>query len=149
MTSDPTPAYTDVVYLQGEEADMVLDMIDTDPDEAAAYLSEWDFGDETTGASAYLNKGRADDDPPWGGDDQTREVAIGGLTYVLAWHPGLRYVSLTRGNRADTAPAETTDLPDAGSVVSAGATIVRAHMSRGKDGTPHVVRVHVRVKPQR
>ena len=53
-TTEDTPAvrWINVVFMQGEDADEVLDMIDTDGATAGLdHLKNWDFGDETTSAA--------------------------------------------------------------------------------------------------
>ena len=46
------PRWMNVVFLQGEEADAVLDMIEqVGPGMAIHHLSQWDYGDETRDAA--------------------------------------------------------------------------------------------------
>lgn len=55
--------WIEVVFLQGEEADEALNMIDQDgPDSALGYLKNWDCGDETTDAA--MENGDVYDVPP-------------------------------------------------------------------------------------
>src|SRR5699024_5818237 len=49
---EPVSQYVSVVFLQGEEADRVLDKIETDGITAGfEHLAAWDYGDETTQAA--------------------------------------------------------------------------------------------------
>ncbi len=70
-----------VAFLQGEEADAVLDLIDRDGTEAAiAHLSGYDYGEETT--QAALDNGYVyDDQPPTGSTDRTVQDGVYALTY--------------------------------------------------------------------
>lgn len=59
-----------VVFLQGEEADQTLDLIDRGGDEAGIeHLSMWDYGDEATKA-AFENGDVHDTAPVYPGDRQ-------------------------------------------------------------------------------
>lgn len=80
--------YTTVVFMDGDEADEVLDIIDRNGTRAAlSYLTQWDYGD---------NYEAPRDEAPWGSRDDTEHFPFGDAgTYVLAWNRGLRYVSLT------------------------------------------------------
>ncbi|MGO3153465.1 MAG: hypothetical protein ACTIJJ_12735 [Galactobacter sp.] len=92
-----------VVFLQGEEADQVLDLIETEgTDTVIAHLKLWDFGDETTDAA--LENGYAYDTPPAGPLD--RSVTEG--EYTLTYNPHLGHVSLLR---AFTPPPESEPEP--------------------------------------
>ncbi|GAB3546560.1 hypothetical protein GCM10027404_07170 [Arthrobacter tumbae] len=80
-----------VVFLQGEEADEVLDLIDRDGTDAAiTHLKNWDYGDETTDAA--LENGYVHDEPPTGALD--RVVTEG--SYTLTYNPAMGHVSLLR-----------------------------------------------------
>lgn len=80
-----------VVFLQGEEADQVLDLIDRDgADSAITHLAQWDFGDETTDAA--LENGYVYDAPPTGALD--RVVTEG--DYALTYNRAIGHVSLLR-----------------------------------------------------
>lgn len=88
------PTYADVIFLDGDEADSVLDMLDDDgPHAALIHLTDWDYGDGQ----------EVRDVPSWGGDDKLYEADLDGLRYVMSWHDGLRYVSLTRVDYVDDA----------------------------------------------
>ncbi|MCW4353462.1 hypothetical protein ONR57_09150 [Hoyosella sp. YIM 151337] len=90
--------WLNVAFLQGEEADAVLDLIDRDGAEAAiAHLSGYDYGEETT--QAALENGYVyDDKPPTGSTDRT--VTTEG--YALTYNHGLGHVGLYR--EFDTPP---------------------------------------------
>src|SRR5690625_1549417 len=64
--------YVSVVFLQGEEADHVLDLLDANGTDAAIdHLSDWDYGAETE--QAALVNGYIYDTPPVGALDRTAE----------------------------------------------------------------------------
>ncbi len=87
-----------VVFLQGEEADAVLDLIDRDGTDAAIeHLAQWDYGDETTDA-ALENGYVYDDQPPASGTDQS--VTAEG--YAVTYNHALGHVGLYR--QFDTPP---------------------------------------------
>jgi hypothetical protein len=80
-----------VVFLQGQEADEVLDMIDAYGVEAAiGHLSNWDDGEETTGA-AIANRD-VHDAIPTGVLDKTAESGM----YTLTYNPFMSHVALYR-----------------------------------------------------
>ncbi|MGL4256664.1 MAG: hypothetical protein ACRCSL_10040 [Microbacterium sp.] len=80
-----------IVFMQGAEADTVLDMIDKGGSEIAIqYLSQWDFGDETRDA-ALVNGYVYDDIPQIPTDCVIRDKASG---YALAYNHHFGYVSL-------------------------------------------------------
>lgn len=79
------------VFLQGEQADQVLDMIDAHGVEAAVeHLSNWDDGEETTGA-AIANRD-VHDAIPAGTLDKTAESGM----YTLTYNPFMGHVALYR-----------------------------------------------------
>lgn len=97
--------WVNVVFLQGSEADEVLDLIDVEGVQAGiAHLAQWDFGDETTGA-AFVN-GEVYDQLPGGQWDRSFEAD----GYVLTYNPQMGYVGLVR---------DTTPTPDEEEVVAA------------------------------
>ena len=101
--------WVNVVFLQGSEADEVLDLIDVEGVQAGiAHLAQWDFGDETTGA-AFMN-GEVYHELPRGQWDRSFEAD----GYVLTYNPQMRYVGLVR-EHPDTAPDPSHD----GDVVAA------------------------------
>jgi hypothetical protein len=87
----PVRRWISVVFLQGPEADEVLDMIDRDgPDAAMTYLKNWDYGDETTDAA--MENGHIYDLPPAGMLD--REVRDG--DYQMTYNHSFGHVGLYR-----------------------------------------------------
>ena len=83
--------WVNVVFLQGDEADRPLRILDElGHVDAVDYLAQWDYGDETT--QAALENGYVYDEPGEGTNDQ---VAISG-DYALVVNPHLGYVSLLR-----------------------------------------------------
>lgn len=104
----PTPAveqagsvrWVSVVFLQGSEADEVLDLIDREGTEAAIeHLAGFDYGEETV--QAALENGYVYDEPPTGPLDKaaTRDI------YTLTYNPFLGHVSLLREHGALPDPA--------------------------------------------
>lgn len=105
---EPSRRWVNVVFLQGSEADEVLDLIDLEGVQAGiAHLAQWDFGDETTGA-AFMN-GEVYDQLPAGQWDRTFEAD----GYVLTYNPQMGYVGLVREH------PDTTPTPDEEEVVAA------------------------------
>lgn len=80
-----------IVFMQGEEADAVLDMIDNNgPESAIEHLSQWDLGDETRDAA--LANGYVYEDVPQSPTDRViRDKASG---YALTYNYQFGYVSL-------------------------------------------------------
>ncbi|WP_420837111.1 hypothetical protein [Brevibacterium casei] len=100
---DPEPArvgrrWINVAFLQGEEADAVLDLIDCDGTDAAiGHLSGYDYGEETS--QAALENGYVyDDQPPTGSTDRT----VQDCGYALTYNHALGHVGLYR--EFDTPP---------------------------------------------
>ncbi len=88
-----------VIFLQGEEADKTLDLIDrSGPTAAIEYLQQWDFGDETTDAA--LENGYVYDRIPAGSTDRT--LANADSPYALTYSPPFGYVSLLRRYQAES-----------------------------------------------
>lgn len=105
---EPSRRWVNVVFLQGSEADEVLDLIDVEGVQAGiAHLAQWDFGDETTGA-AFMN-GEAYHELPAGQWDRSFEAD----GYVLTYNPQMGYVGLVREH------PDTTPTPDEEEVVAA------------------------------
>ncbi|QBE48480.1 hypothetical protein [Leucobacter triazinivorans] len=104
--STPAPArWVGIVFLQGQDADKVLAIIDRDGTDAAIeHLTGFDRGDETT--QAALVNGYIYDEPPTGPLD--RVIEQGG--YVLTYNHDHGHVSLHRTHpevrELDTPPAK-------------------------------------------
>lgn len=82
-----------VVFMQGEDADGVLDMIDKNgPEAAIRHLSEWDYGDETRDA-ALVNGYVYDEIPQSPTDRVVRDDSAG---YALTYNHHFGYASLLR-----------------------------------------------------
>ncbi len=97
-----TPRWINVVFLQGAEADDMLDLIARQgADAATEYLAGWDYGGEET-VQAALENGYVYEDLPSGaiGD----EVAASG-TYTLTYNRHLGHVSLFREYHVPPDPA--------------------------------------------
>lgn len=95
VSTDDPRRWISVVFLQGSEADEVLDLIDRDgADAAIEHLRGWDYGDETTDAA--LENGYVYDEPPTG---QLDRVITDG-DYTLTYNPFMGHVSLLRAHPA-------------------------------------------------
>ncbi|MFB8147422.1 hypothetical protein ACFUTX_05215 [Microbacterium sp. NPDC057407] len=82
-----------VVFMQGEEADTVLDMIDRNGPEAAIHhLSRSDYGDKTRDAA--LDNGYVYDEVPESPTDRVVHDNVSG--YALMYNYQFGYVSLLR-----------------------------------------------------
>ena len=87
------PRWISVVFLQGDEADAVLSMIDLRGAIAAIqHLQQWDYGDETIDAA--LTNGYVYDRIPAGRTD--RIIEDDGSPYALTYSKQFGYVSLLR-----------------------------------------------------
>ncbi|MEV7265784.1 hypothetical protein AB0N38_19720 [Micromonospora aurantiaca] len=90
--------WINVVFLQGDEADQVLNVINRDgPDAAIEHLAQWDYGDETTDAA--LENGYVYDDQPPASDTDRTVTAAG---YAMTYNHALGHVGLYR--QLDTSP---------------------------------------------
>lgn len=88
---EPERRFVSVVFLQGEDAEQVLEMLTRDGTDAAiAHLAQWDYGDETT--QAALENGYVYDAPPLGALDRSTAAGM----YTLTFNPFLGHVSLLR-----------------------------------------------------
>jgi hypothetical protein len=95
-----------VVFLQGEEADQTLDIIQTDGvDAAVEHLAHWDYGAETDSAAAV--NGDVRDTIPAGVLDRTADSG----EYTLSYNPFMGHVALHRHPHTDTAEAATPPEP--------------------------------------
>jgi hypothetical protein len=89
--AEPAKRWISVVFLQGEAADEVLDLIQKSGTDAAInHLAGYDYGDETT--QAALENGYVYDAPPTG----TLDRVVTQDAYTLAYSPFLGHVSLLR-----------------------------------------------------
>jgi hypothetical protein len=87
------PHWISVVFLQGDEADAMLGMIDLMGAIAAIeHLQQWDYGDETIDAA--LTNGYVYDRIPAGRTD--RIIEDDGSPYALTYSKQFGYVSLLR-----------------------------------------------------
>ena len=95
-----------VVFLQGEEADRVIDLIDAHGVEAGIeHLSAWDYGEETTNAA--LENGDVHDTAPVYPSDRQAETGDYAMTYnPQAGHVALYRRHLIRPEDALDPPAE-------------------------------------------
>lgn len=101
-----THRWVSVVFLQGEEADQVLDLIQRDGTTAGIeHLKQWDYGQGTTDAA--LANGYVYDTPPVGTFDRT--VTEG--EYTLSYEPALGHVSLYRAYDVPPDPDLTDPAP--------------------------------------
>lgn len=83
--------WVSIVFLQGEDADQVLDLIDRDgPDAAITHLSGYDYGAETTDAA--LSNGHVYEKIPTSGREQ---MAADG-DYRMTYNPAVGHVALYR-----------------------------------------------------
>lgn len=111
-SSDPGPAqagrrWLNVVFLQSEEADAVLDLIDRDGTDAVIeHLKGWDYGTETTDA-ALENGYVYDDQPPASGTDRT----VTSSEYTVTYNHALGHVGLYRQLDTPPDPALLNDPP--------------------------------------
>lgn len=142
-TASETPRvrWISVVFLQGSEADEVLDVIDREGTDAAIeHLAGFDYGEETV--QAALENGYVYDEPPRGTLDKvvTRDV------YTLTYNPFLGHVSLLREHGALPDPALLgIDTPPPAPASASGREAERAAhksaravgpaVSRGRDGS--------------
>ncbi len=82
-----------VVFLQGQDADAVLEMIDRiGPEAAIRHLSQWDYGDETRDAA--LVNGYVYDGIPQSATD--RVLHDDASAYALMYNHQFGYASLLR-----------------------------------------------------
>ncbi len=97
----PATSWISVVFLQGDDADEVLGMIDRSGSAAViVYLQHWDYGDETTDAA--LENGYVYDRVPAGATDRT--IEDDDSPYALTYSAQFRYVSLLRRYPAEPEP---------------------------------------------
>lgn len=89
VAEEPVQQWISVVFLQGDEADEVLDLIDAQGIDAAfEHLAGYDYGDETV--EAAIANGHVYDQPQAGAADRTATQDVYTLTYSsLLGHVGL------------------------------------------------------------
>ncbi|WP_137843355.1 hypothetical protein [Microbacterium sp. 2FI] len=128
-----------VTFLQGDEADQVLDMIDRDgPLAAIEHLRQRDFGDETTDAA--LVNGYVYEAVPIGAND--RVIEDDGSGYSLTYSAPHGYVSLLR--RYLTQP-EVQLRAEHGDLAARGGDPVRGIDGRfWNESVPRTTRTHSR-----
>lgn len=98
--------WVSVVFLQGDDADEVLDLINTHGTQAAVeHLSGWDYGEETT--SAAIANHATYETIPAGTLDKMAEHGI----YTLTYNPFMGHVSLLRHPEAGEEPATPAPEP--------------------------------------
>lgn len=91
--------FINVVFLQGEEADQIIETITLHgADQAIEHLAGHDFGDETV--EAALENGYVYDQPPVGQLDKTATRDV----YTLVYNPFMGHVGLYRQHDALPAP---------------------------------------------
>lgn len=98
--------WVDITFLQGEDADRVIDLIDAQGVEAGIeHLSGWDYGDETTNTA--LENGDVHDTAPVYPGDRQVETGDYAMTYnPIAGHVALYRRHLIRAADAIDAPTE-------------------------------------------
>lgn len=105
---DPQHRWVSVVFLQGGEADPVMEIIDRQGTDAAiAHLAGWDQGDDTI--SDAMENGYVYDTAPQSAADRLATSD----DYALTYSPDLNYVGLSRRIEAPDpdAPASGTATP--------------------------------------
>ncbi|WP_338538754.1 hypothetical protein N5P18_04000 [Janibacter terrae] len=105
---DPQHRWVSIVFLQGEDADPVMEIIDRQGTDAAiAYLAGWDYGEESV--SDAMENGYVYGTAPQSAADR---LATSG-DYALTYSPDLNYVGLSRRIDAPNpeAPASGTAIP--------------------------------------
>lgn len=145
VSVDEPRRWVSVVFLQGSEADEVLDLIDRDgPDAAIEHLRNWDYGEETTDAA--LENGYVYDEPPTG---QLDKVVMDG-DYTLTYNPFMGHVSLLRAHpasRFDPAVAETDVVPAREAISGVGPLDSPAPRAAATPASAGTRRMRVRSEP--
>lgn len=77
--------WVNLFFVQGEAADELLQLLE-DEGAKAVVGHLIDCGLEDSCSS---------DDEPWGNSDDTEEVKLGSVEYVLSWNTGLNYLGLS------------------------------------------------------
>lgn len=109
----PARQWVTVVFLQGEEADRVLDLIDRDgPEAAIEHLRGFDYGEETT--SAALVNGHVYDELPTGMTEQHATDDMYALVYSRAFGNVALYREHDPTSETTTPASETPGMSGAG-----------------------------------
>lgn len=118
-----------VAFLQGVEADAVLDVIDSEGTDAAInHLKQWDYGEETTDAA--LENGYVYDEPPTGALDRVVTAA----NYTLTYDHAHGHVALLRAYDVPPDPAlEDIKVVPAREAISGVGSLERS-TARGRRG---------------
>ncbi|MRG58803.1 hypothetical protein GE115_02785 [Agromyces sp. CFH 90414] len=105
---EPSTRWISVVFLQGDEAEELLDLIDREGPISAIYrLSDHDDGDATV--EAALEAGYVYDKVPAGSTDHTIEPF--GSPYALTYSDTFGYVSLLRRYEPAPEPSRAVHAP--------------------------------------
>lgn len=122
---DPQHRWVSIVFLQGEDADPVIEIIDRQGTDAAIeYLAAWDHGEETV--SDAMENGYVYDTAPHSAADR---LATSG-DYALTYSSALGYVGLSR--RID-APNPDPEAPASSNMASPAP---EAELQRGRHRRP-------------
>ena len=121
VSEEPVQRWISVVFLQGDEADEVLDLIDAQGVDAAfEYLAGYDYGDETV--EAAIANGHVYDEPPTDLNSQRVDDDDYALIYSLALgHAGLyrAYIPPADATTAGDGPQHTGPAQDAANAEAA------------------------------
>lgn len=102
----PVQRWIGVCFLQGDDADELLQMIDDEgADAALSYLKNWDYGDETT--QAALENGYVYDLPPTG----PLEQEVRSENYDMTFSHSFGHVGLYRLHEINSSDAITEEGP--------------------------------------
>jgi hypothetical protein len=93
--------YYEIVFLQGENAEEPLKILDDKGEDAAIkYLEQWDYGSEME---------HTPEEQPWGDGDETFEKD----DYVMSWNSRLGYIGLVRKvKEEEKEPPKPPELPE-------------------------------------
>lgn len=132
-----SPRYVSIVFLQGEEADRIIETITLHgPNAAFTELAGYDCGDETV--EAALENGYVYDRPPTGQLDQalTRDV------YTMIYNPFMGHVGLYREHDALPDPVLLgIEAPPSHAAPAPAGAVPGCEVSRAdRLGTPRVTR---------
>ncbi|WP_336652153.1 MULTISPECIES: hypothetical protein [unclassified Leucobacter] len=134
----PPRRFVNIVFLQGEEADRIIETINRHgPDGAFEELAGYDFGDETVDAA--LENGYVYDRPPTGQLDRVATHDV----YTMVYNPFMGHVGLYREHDAlpDPVLLGIEDPPaHAAPTTTASVAAVRESSRADRLGTPRVSR---------